>query len=109
MARREVLLPGDATTLGERKLRELALTQTFAAIARRARVDETTVRRWTKGEAMPSPEMRGRLKDTLGIDVEWWATDVDDDAYVAEPATTKRGSSRPNRPDDARGVPTRPR
>lgn len=110
MPRREVLRPEDAKTLAGRKLRELALTQTYAAIAKRARADETSVRRWAKEEATPTPDMRGRLKETLGFDASWWATPNDPDVYVTDPATKKDASfSRSTPPVDAQIIPTRPR
>ena len=92
MPRREVLPPSQADTLGARKLRELALNQTFSALSKRARVDETSIRRWAQETVTPNPDMRDRMKDVFGIEPVWWATRNAPDTYVTEPATTKRGS-----------------
>ena len=90
MPRREVLRPEEAETLAGRRLRELALTQTYGQIAKRANVDETSVRRWAQEIATPRPEMRERLRLPLGIPEVWWATPNERDTYGTDPATRKR-------------------
>lgn len=92
MARRVVLRPKDATTDGERRLREMALQTTFASMAKRARCDETAVRRWARGESMPSPKMRVRIRETLGILEEAWSeawSDPPPSDVSSEPETAR--------------------
>ena len=89
MPRREVLQPSEAETLGGRKLRELALNRTFSALAKQARVDETSIRRWAQETVTPNPEMRDRMKAVFEIEPVWWATKNAPDTYLMDPATEK--------------------
>jgi transcriptional regulator with XRE-family HTH domain len=81
--RREVLRPEDAATLGGRKLRELALTNTYGAIAKRAKVNAEAIRRWARETSTPTPEMRLKLSERLGLPEVWWATRNDATAMAA--------------------------
>lgn len=90
MARRPILHPEEAKTEGARRLRELALQRSYGALAKSARCDETSIRRYANELVTPGPEIRMRLRETLGIPEVAWVSKAD--PYGREPATTKRGS-----------------
>lgn len=52
----------------------------WGPLARRLKVDSTTVRRWALGARVPGPEMRARLESVLGIPWRAW----DDDASLED-------------------------
>jgi transcriptional regulator with XRE-family HTH domain len=90
--RRAGLKPGEATTEGARRLRALCERQTFSAVARRARCDESAIRRYAREIRSPLPEIRARLEDVFGIPAGAWDEPAKPDTYDAdEPSTAKRG------------------
>jgi transcriptional regulator with XRE-family HTH domain len=91
VARRELFLPHEAPNEGARILRELLRRQTFAAIARRLRCDESAVRAWARGTGKPSHLLRARAADVLAIPERSWDEPRSSDLYAgSEPETTKR-------------------
>lgn len=73
---RALLLPGEASTDGVRRLREILRRQTFGAVAFRLRVDERSVRRWAREECRPSRLERDRAAEVLGIPHAAWDEEV---------------------------------
>lgn len=73
---RALLLPGEASTLGARLLREILTRQTFGAVARRLGVDESLVRRWAREQDRPSRVHRLRAEGVLGIAATSWDEEV---------------------------------
>lgn len=65
--------------------------QTFSAVARRARCDESAIRRYAREIRSPLPELRARLEEVFGIPAGAWDEPAARDTYDDEPATTKRG------------------
>lgn len=96
MARRRAKLsPKDAKSEGERRLRELLRRQTFGAIARVLRCDESAVRFYARGKRKPNGEMRVRVRAKLGIQESAWDEPPRDDAYeTTEPPTRRRREER---------------
>lgn len=73
------LRPDEATTEGVRSLRTLLKHSTFNALATQLRCDSRLVRAWGKEEWRPSPRMRERVAEVLGIPSEAW-----DEALVVQ-------------------------
>jgi hypothetical protein len=74
---RALLLPGEASTEGVRRLREILKRQTFGAVARRLSCeglscDESSVREWAREEKRPSRRYRLRAQEVLGIPGSSW-------------------------------------
>lgn len=89
--RRALLLPQEATTEGVRLLRDLLRRHSFAALARRMRCDEGSVRAWAREESKPGLILRARGVDVLGISERAWDDPRSSDLYAgSEPETTKR-------------------
>lgn len=94
-SRRDPLLPGEATSEGQRRLRVLLRRLTFGAIARVLRCDESTVRGWAKRPTRPHLTMRAAMERAPQIGIPEWTWDeppvVDPDPYAGgEPRTTRR-------------------
>src|SRR5688572_25601704 len=89
--RRALLLPRDATNEGSRRLRELLRKHTYAALARRLRCDEGTVRRVARELGKPGLLLRARAYEVLGITEPSWDEAPSSDVYAGEePETTRR-------------------
>ena len=88
--RRELLLPADAKTEGERLLRELLRKQPYAQLARRLRCTEAAVRHYARGR-VPDPRMRSRMQEVFGWKEDVWSMKPDLDVYAAgdEPETRR--------------------
>lgn len=87
------ILPEKATNEGSRRLRVLLRKHPFAAIARRLRCDESTIRRMARENGKPSLHIRARARDVLGISESAWdepCSAPSSDAYEgSDPPTTK--------------------
>lgn len=96
--RRNLSPPSEAKTEGLRRLRELLVTKTFAALARRLRCDEGTIRHYERGVRFPDTRMRRRMREEFGISENAWfpagIIGADHDAYMGdEPATARKPDS----------------
>lgn len=92
MRRRAPLRPADAKNEGQRQLAIRCERKSFGAVAKRARCDEATIRRYVRGQRDPTPAMKERLEATEGIAFDLWEKPPQLDAYAGEdePVTTKR-------------------
>lgn len=97
MGRRARLDPSQATTEGQRLLCELLRRNSFGALARKTRLDESAIRHYARGRRTPSFEIRPKLKETLGIPDESWDEPPKPDTYATEPET-KRPELPPTKP-----------
>jgi hypothetical protein len=103
--RRALLLPRDARTEGSRRIREELRRQTFAAIARRLRCDEGTVRRLATEAGRPSLVLRARAADILGIPEHAW----DEPPFAADVYSSgEPPTARPAYINGTRGIPGHP-
>lgn len=90
--RRALLLPEDATNEGSRRLRKLLRRHSFAAIGRRLRCDERTVRRLAREEGKPSLLIRARGREVLGISELAWDEAPWSDIYAGSEPPTMRAA-----------------
>jgi hypothetical protein len=87
--RRALLPPTEASSDGARRLRELLRKQSFGAIARRLRCDESAVRFYASEARKPNLVMRARIREVLEIPESSW-----DEAPVADPYATSEPPTR---------------
>lgn len=88
--RRRLLPPTEATTEGSRRLRHLLRRLTFAAVARRFRCDEGSVRRWAREEGKPSLQYRATGAVVFAIPEAAWDEPPLIDVYATEAPPTAR-------------------
>lgn len=94
MARRALLRPTDATNEGSRLLRILLLRQSFGALAKKLRCDESAVRNYAHERRKPDRMMRARAAEPppagLGIPDDAWDARPSSDLYASSEPETSR-------------------